>query len=179
MRFLVSLLLLSALLYSCGPEKPKSLSDDQIKKEKQEVQNVIEQYHKAYDEKSMNKLTELLSRDPIFFGTDSSEIIKSLPAFKEAMEAQWKIFKEEKFGTIADISIQMDERANFASIIYGMPCDRIGFDGNIEHKFLRYTKILKKEGNKWLIVSGIAGATTHGQSNQDLLKSNAGAEPAK
>jgi ketosteroid isomerase-like protein len=155
---------------SCGPEKPKSLSDEQIKKEKESIQNVIDRYNTAYSEKSLYKIVELLAKEPVFFGTDSAETIKTMGDFQTELTKQWSLYKEEKFGTMSDVSIQMDDHASFASIIYGMPCEQITLAGDTNHYYFRYARILKKEKDKWVIVSGIAGATTKGQSNSDLLQ---------
>lgn len=175
MKALFPILLFALILSACGPEKPKALSDEQIKKEKDAVKNVIEKYNAAYSEKSLYKIVEVLAKEPVFFGTDSAETIKTMGDFQTEMTKQWSLYKEEKFGPMSDVSIQMDDHASFASIIYGMPCEQTQLDGSVTKIYLRYARILKKEKDKWVIVSGIAGATTKGQSNTDLLqKANAG-----
>lgn len=170
MKAFFPILLIAVILASCGPEKPKALSDEQIKKEKDAVKNVIEKYNAAYSEKSLYKIVELLAKEPVFFGTDSAETINTMGDFQTEMTKQWSLYKEEKFGPMADVSIQMDDHASFASIIYGMPCEQLHIDGTTSKIYLRYARILKKEKDKWVIVSGIAGATTKGQSNTELLQ---------
>ncbi len=149
------LLLIFILLYSCGPEKEELTSAD-YEKEKQEIIKVIEQYTKAVEEENFSDLIETLATEVIFFGTDSGEVIKTFPDFKIKMEQQWKTFDKMDYGNMYDISIQMDDKATWASIIYGSPLT-ITLKDNTVKLFVRVARTLKKEKDRWVIVSGIVG----------------------
>lgn len=164
---LISIILL--LNSSCGPQKPQPLSAEQVNKEKEAIIEVIKKFNEAYQTKNFSPIIDLLSKDVIFFGTDSAEVIKSLAEFQEELQKQWKVYDSIIFGNIVDMSIIMDNNASFASVIYGIPCDLISGDKQ-EHLFLRYARTLKKENNRWVIVSGIVGATTKGLSNTELYE---------
>lgn len=149
------LLLISIIIISCGPEKEELTSAD-YEKEKQEIIKVMEQYTHAVENKNFSELIETLATEVIFFGTDSSEVIRTFPDFKMKMEEQWKTFDKMDYGDMYDISIQMDDRATWASIIYGSPLT-ITLNGNSVKLFVRIARTLKKEKDRWVIVSGIVG----------------------
>ena len=159
----------SIILISCGPEKPKYLTSEQIEKEKQDIIKVIKSYNKAFQERNFAPFVDILSKDVIFFGTDSAETIKSLGEFQAALKKQWQFYDKEIYGEMSDISIQIDRNGTFASIIYGLPVD-LHKNGNQQHAFLRYARTLKKEDGKWVIVSGIVGRSTVGESVMEILE---------
>jgi ketosteroid isomerase-like protein len=140
---------------ACGPKK-EYLSPLEIEKEKEKVIEVIKEYQVAYDEKNFGKVVETLADDVIFFGTDSSEVIKTFADFKKAIEKQWQEYDKIIYGEMRDVSIQMDDQGTLASIIFGTNADFIvGTDTS--NYYLRIARVLKKSNEKWLIVSGIVG----------------------
>ncbi len=153
MKKYLPFLLICLLFASCNPEQ-KFLSPEQIKQEKQQVMSVIERYNTASEDKNFSAMVETLADEVIFFGTDSSEIIRTFAEFKTKMKEQWEQYERIDFGELSDVSIQMDDNATFASIIFGVPC-HLTFDGETTHYYLRGSRTLKKENNKWVIVSGI------------------------
>jgi ketosteroid isomerase-like protein len=151
------LLLLSAiiLLSACGPKK-EYLSPLEIETEKKAVESVMVDYHKAFEKKDFAKVVETLADEVIFFGTDSSEVLKTFADFKKAIEKQWEYYDRIQYGPLKDVSIQMDDNGTIASIIYGVNADFLKDNINNNY-YLRIARILKKKNNKWLIVSGIVG----------------------
>ncbi|NLO19024.1 MAG: nuclear transport factor 2 family protein [Ignavibacteria bacterium] len=152
------LILLSILLYSCAEEKGKTLTFDQLEKEKEAIKSVITTYNQAIQSRNFSPIVELLSKDVIFFGSDSTETIKSIVDFKLAVEEEWSMYEKVDYGEMQDFSIFMDDAATIASVIYGLPATYY-MDGVTQKVFLRYARTLKKESRKWLIISGIVGIT--------------------
>lgn len=151
------LLILAALISisACTPKKVY-LSALEIEAEKEKVKMVINDYHRAFEGKNFGKLVETLADEVIFFGTDSSEVLKTFADFKKAVEKQWLEYDQVHYDELRDVSIQMDEAATWASIIYGVNADYLR-DGVTNNYYLRIARIMKKKNNKWLIVSGIVG----------------------
>lgn len=151
-RIILSLFMI-LILVSCGKPEKKFLSPDQIAKEKEKVKKVVEAYNEASEEENFADLVETLADEVQFFGTDSSEIISTFPDFKRAMMKQWDQYDKISYGELKNVFIQMDDQATFASIYFGVPLTiTIGDETN--HYFLRGNRTLKKEKNKWVIVSG-------------------------
>ena len=80
-------LLIYLLFIGCKPEQ-KFLTPEQINEEKQQVMDVIKRYNTASEEKNFSAMVETLADEVIFFGTDSSEIIRTFADFKKTMKKQ-------------------------------------------------------------------------------------------
>lgn len=152
--FLLSLSLLAAV--SCGPDKPPVLTAQELTVEKEKVKNVCQRYNQASADKNWAEIVELLSRDVVFYGTDSAEVLKNFEEFQKKINEQWKHYDVMTYGEMTDVHIETDPYAQLASIIFGVPCDIRKGDKSI-HYFLRVARTLKKEEGKWVISSGIVG----------------------
>jgi hypothetical protein len=157
MKIFLLLFFILLIFPACSPQE-KELTAEEIAKEKQAIINVMKEYNKATEEKSWSKLVPTLASEVIFFGTDSNEVIKTFDEYKEKIMNQWNLFDKQKYGDMTDISIMMDKNATFASIIYGVPFD-VTVVIKSAHLYLRMQRTLKKENDKWVIISGIVGAT--------------------
>jgi ketosteroid isomerase-like protein len=147
--FLISILFIS----SCQPE-PKYLTADDIKKEENEIIKVVTAYNKASENKNFAELLKTLADSVVFFGSDQGEVIKTFADYKAAIQKQWDEYEFTKYGDITDVFITMDKNATLASIIYGVELD--AKRGTLEeHVFLRASRTLRKQNDKWVIVSGI------------------------
>jgi len=157
MKSIVLLISMLFIIVACAP-KEKELTPDQISIEKKAIVKVMKEYNDASEVKSWSRLVETLASEVRFYGTDSSEVIMTFDDYKEKIMNQWKLFDNQKYGDMTDIHIEMDPNATYASIIYGIPFDvTIGL--RHAHLFLRIQRTLKKENDKWVIVSGIVGST--------------------
>jgi hypothetical protein len=178
-KFMKSMILLFAMLIiitACAP-KEKELTPDQIAKEKQAIVKVMKEYNDATESKSWSRLVETLASEVRFYGTDSSEVINTFDEYKEKIITQWNLFDQQKYGEMTNINIEMDPNASFASIIYGIPFD-VTIGQRVAHLFLRIQRTLKKENDKWVIVSGIVGSTDPKQALllQQILEEKAGTQ---
>ena len=156
---------------SCTP-KEKELTADDKAKEEQAIIGVMKTYTKANEEKNFSALVETLAQEVTFYGTDSAEVLKTFPEYKKAMLKQWQLFDKQKYGEMTDISIIMDKAATLATITFGIPFD-VTIGDKTAHLFLRMSRTLKKENDKWVIAGGIVGGTSTAQVKalEDLLRS--------
>jgi len=157
MKRILTTFFILVLVYGCTPQKEEMTLQD-IENEKQAIVQVMKDYTKAAEEKNFAHMIETLAGEVIFFGTDSSEVIKTFAEFKAKMEEQWKTFDKMKYGDMLDIDIQLDDNATLASIIYGTPLE-ITIENETAKLFIRVARTLRKEKGKWVIVSGIVGHT--------------------
>ncbi len=161
--FITLILIAGILLSSCEPQK-EILTAEKRKDEESKVITTINNYNKSNQEKNWYSLVETLADEVVFFGTDSAEVITSFADYKKAIEKQWQEYEKMNYGELQDISIQMDNEATLATIIYGQNVEVI--KGSIvKNYYMRGARILKKEKNKWVIVSGIVGIV---RSDYDL-----------
>jgi ketosteroid isomerase-like protein len=150
-----TLFLFISLLYGCGKTE-KFLSEEKINQEKQEVLNVLKSFNQANEEENFSKMVPYLADEVIFFGTDSSEVIRTFAEYKDAITRQWQEYDRISYGEMKDINIEMNNTADFCSVIYGMPCEVVK-NGISEKLFLRVSRTLKKTNDNWVIVTGITG----------------------
>lgn len=154
-NFLLLSLTLILLVSACQPKK-KIMTPEQIEAEKAAIVKVMDDYHTASSEKDFGAVVSCLADEVIFFGTDSSEVIKTFAEFKTAIQKQWEEYDKIKYGPLNDVSIQMDKDATLASIIFGVSAD-VEKDGIHNQYYLRVSRTLEKKDGKWFIVSGIMG----------------------
>jgi ketosteroid isomerase-like protein len=161
---------LAAVIYGCAPKK-EELTTDQIQAEKDKIVKVIKDYNRAIEDKNFSAVVTTLAGEVYFFGTDSSEIIKTFPDFKDKINEQWKQFDKTKYGELEDVYIEMDPHAKLANIIFGIPMD-ITINGGTAHLYLRISRNLKKEEGKWVISSGIISNLSQDQyaKLEELIK---------
>lgn len=155
MKKLFYLLLLTAfILPSCQPEQ-KYLTLEEVKKEEADIVKVLYAYNKASEDKNFAELLKTLADSVVFFGSDQGEVIKTFADYKDAIQKQWEEYEYTKYGEITDLFIAMDNKATIASVIYGVPLDAKLKNGIQEQVFLRASRTLRKQNEKWVIVSGI------------------------
>lgn len=186
MKKIIPFFILIVTLISCGPQKAPELTPEERKKEEEAVMRVIKEYNAAYQTKNYSQLTETLSEDVIFFGSDSAETIKSLTQFKKKIEEDTQN-TTYKYGEPVDVHIIMDNGATVASVIYGMSTTLTFSEGNLKDKqasfFLRVARTLKKSKGRWYIASGIISITQTSQASSEIMdlyeKFQADAQKAK
>ena len=145
---------LAIIIIYCQSE-PKHLSPERIDKEKAMIMETIKLYHDASEKKDFGMMIESLAGEVVFFGTDSGEVITSFAHYKAKMLEQWKEYDITRYGEPYDVFIEMDPNAKFASIIFGVQLfvKKREYENTYQ---LRVARTLKKEKDKWVIVSGIS-----------------------
>jgi ketosteroid isomerase-like protein len=168
MKGLIPLLAIMLIISACT-ETITPLTQQEIAREKEQIIKTIKDFNKAFEQKDFSGILPTLSDDVIFFGTDSAEVINSLTDFKKKITDQFNAVSKLNYGELTDVSVQIDKYGTFATIIYGLPAT-VEQEGKIQHLYLRASRTLKKEDDKWLIVSGIIGvAGGTGNLPQDTL----------
>lgn len=156
-RYLL-LLLSSLIVISCSNNGPEQLTGDKLAAEKNKVLDAIKDYNSAYQNESFTEIIKTLSEDVVFFGTDSSEVIRSLSEFKTMIQEQWNHY-DIKYGNIVDPSVIMDDYGTIASVVFGIPGIVKKDNGPEQHIFFRIARTLVKQDKKWVIASGVIGIT--------------------
>lgn len=148
-------MLVAIALSGCEPKK-KFLTPEELDLEKEKIKMVIDKFNEASHEKNFGKMVEFLDDEVIFFGTDSSEIIKTFADYKKAIDQQWQVYDKITYSDLNDVSVFIDQEATTATIFYGTNAEVVksGISNNF---YLRGARVLKKKNNKWLIVGGLTG----------------------
>lgn len=169
----ITLILVAGILLSSCEKQSDILTAEKRKDEESKVVTTINNYNKANQEKNWYALVETLADEVVFFGTDSAEVITSFADYKKAIEKQWQEYEKTNYGELQDISIQMDNEATLATIIYGQNVE-LGKGNASNNYYMRGARILKKEKNKWVIVSGIVGIvrSAYELENEFLIKTD-------
>lgn len=167
MKYFITVFII-LFLFACSTSE-EQLTTEEMVKEKDAVLAVLQSYNNAYEHKNFPAMVDYLANDLTFFGSDSAEVIKSLTEFKEQIQKQWADMDTIRYGTMTDIFILLDPKGKVASVIYGIPMD-IWTKGNQIHLFLRVSRTLKKEGGKWVIVSGITSITRASKTATEILE---------
>ncbi len=168
MKKIILLFVLGLILNACMNDNVQDLTKEQKEKAQAEIIDLMKQYNTAFQNKDFPGLVHTLHNDVVFFGSDSTEAIKSLTEFKEVVLKQWKFYDKMSYGEINNPTIYLDPLGTFASIIYGLPCyyREVGKSDD-GYFFLRVARTLKKEKSGWKIISGIVSVTSTGKIHQD------------
>ncbi len=157
--FLLSISILA--FWGCNSDKATEtrelLTEAERKSEIEAIINTVKAYNKAANEKNWSDVVKTLDKEVQFFGTDSGEVSRNFNAFKETMQRQWNDYEEMHYGEIQDVYTELDDYANFANIIYGVPLRLVEKGGKTEEIFMIVQRTLKKDPveKKWVIRSGI------------------------
>jgi len=154
-----NLLLLSIIfiffLSSCE-QKKKYLTPQELEAEKEKIKLVIQNFNQASEDEDFGKMVEYLSDEVTFFGTDSSEIIKTFAEYKKAIDQQWQIYDRIHYSDLNDVTVFIDREGSLATIFYGSSASVLK-QGITKEYYLRGARILEKKDDKWLIVGGLTG----------------------
>lgn len=157
MKKLILIACISLLaLAGCMDSGLKPQTGEEAAKGMAEVMDVVKQYAASTDNTDINKIFDLLDPNVTMFGTDSSEIVKSVDSYKQQIKAQIQQVNI-KHGQIKDPWVMMDPYGTIASVIYGMPCVLEFHNGTKQDVFLRVALTLQKKDEKWLIISCVTG----------------------
>ena len=168
MKKLIPILSVIVLLFISCQGESHYLSPERIKLEKANILAVIKDYHAASDRKDFSAMIPTLAGEVRFFGTDSGEVITSFTEYKQKMLQQWEEYDVTKYGEPYDVFIEMDPNANFASIIYGVQLYVKKKNSEATHQ-LRLARTLRREKDKWVIVSGISSIPRSKGDNEGSL----------
>ncbi len=171
---LIAPVVILGLLSGCGP---KMMSPTDIETEKKAIESMVSTMWKAYESKDLAGTTALYttSGDLEFFGTDSAEIVRTIPQWESQVKNDWELFQNAKFGDLKNVSVILSNDGELGSIICEMPAD-MTVGGQQMHSLFRLASALRKENGQWRFVHGMAAVATVGQSSAELIaKTKAGA----
>jgi hypothetical protein len=162
------ILLISFLFISCGPRK---LTTDEITKEKQSLEKIINTFWKTYESKDVAALDKMISTSPefIFFGTDSAEVSKNLTLWDKHKKDDFELFESLKTGALRNFVIQIDSYGTLASTVYEIPLDMV-IGGKDEYGLFRCAMSFVKEKGEWHLIHGMSAFATVGRSSAELVK---------
>jgi len=159
--------LIVALCSGCGPAK---MSPGDIDTQKKAIESLASGFWKAYEAKDLPVVTKLFttSGDLLFYGTDSAEVIKTIPEWETQAKADWELFQSVKFGAMRNVSTILSDDGSLGAIVCEVPAD-ITSGGHQEHSLFRTSMTLRKESGEWKLVSGMVAVATVGQSSVELV----------
>lgn len=138
-------------------------------KEKQAIQNVLEKYVMANENKDFNMFKQIWAPDSdiILYGTDSDEKLVGWKNIQKAIKKQFADVNQT-YISVLNQDVKINKTGNtawFAEIMnYNFVCDNEAktFEG------VRFTGVLEKREGRWEIVQGhlsIPAETTLGTAN--------------
>ncbi len=159
-RLILTTLIFSVLLASCSSNSDSNrelLTQEQRTQEIEKITNVIKMYNQANNARNWADMVKTLDKEVTFFGSDKGEKSKDMAAFKETIKKQWENYSKMEYGDMQDIYVELDDYANFANIIFGVPLEAVANTGEKENLFVIVQRTLKKDpiSKKWVICSGI------------------------
>jgi len=167
MNRLSSLLAIVALLAGCGP--PKTSPGDAAA-EKKAIETLVSDFWKGYEAKNVAATLKLYtsSGDLLFFGTDSAEVIRTIPQWENQAKNDWELFQTVKFGALKNIAVLLAGDGELGSIVCEIPVD-MTVGGQQSHSLFRFAGIARKENGGWRLVHGMVAIATVGQSSSELV----------
>ena len=160
-----SLLLLSAFIVfiSCTNQNKKQSALVDLDQEKEKVALVLEKYVIANEKQDIEMVHDIWAPEPdiVVFGTNSDEKLIGWEAIKTALQRQFDSF-QETYISIHDQIIKVDESGTVAWFSEIVNYNYIYQGENMQFEGLRFTGVLKKFGDDWLIVQShmsIPGST--------------------
>lgn len=155
LRNLLFIVAISAILIACE-QKEEYPAPLELDKEKEKIVGVIERFNKANENKNFSEIVETLADEVVFFGTDSSEVIKTIGDFKNSIVKQWEEYESIKYHNLQDVKIFIDDKATLATIYFGLSAD-VTRNGIMQSYYLRGSRTLLKQNESWQIASGTLG----------------------
>ncbi len=164
---LVALLVVLTLLPGCAPRK---MTPEQIASQKSAIESLVSNFWTAYGSKDLATVTKAYtsSNDLLCFGTDSAEIIRTIPQVEAMCKSDWELFESVKFGTMKNVSTLVSSDGALGSITCEMPAD-ITVGGQQTHSLFRFGGTVRKENGQWRFVHGLIAVATVGQSSAELV----------
>lgn len=153
MKKVLYVLVILFIIAGCSNQQKNMDDPVDLEKEKEKVALVLEKYVIANEKQDINLIHDIWAEEPdiVVFGTDSDEKLIGWEAIKDALERQFNSF-QETYISVHDQIINVDEKGctawfsqvvNYNYIYQGEPQQ---FEG------LRFTGVLQKFGEDWLIV---------------------------
>jgi ketosteroid isomerase-like protein len=166
MKYTVLLFSFLGILVIIGCEQKKESIN--IKEEITAVENVLEKYVIANENKDFSLIAQIWAEDEniILLGTDSHEKYIGWKQIKKAIQKQFKEF-QDTYISITDQKINVNESGNTAWFSQFLNYNFIYRDEAMSFEGIRFTGVLEKREDNWVLVQGhlsipaLTGAETH------------------
>lgn len=145
-------LILFTMLISCKEKETKSID---FKAENLRVQSVLQQYVLANETQDFELIEKIWapSENIVMIGTDSDERLVGWKMIEKAIKHQFSQFQETKI-TVSNQLIRINETANSAWFSELLAYNFIYKDGAKRFNGMRFTGVLEKINDRWLLVQG-------------------------
>jgi ketosteroid isomerase-like protein len=165
------------MMYGCG--SPRTPPVD-VAQEKAAIKSLIRYFHLAYETRDQSALENLFSTsmEMVWFGTDSAEVIRNIPAWEGQMKNDWELFDSFRTGEVRNLSIQVSGDGEFASAVWEVPAV-VKVGGKESASLFRFGGGLTKENGRWRFTQGLAAVATVGQSSAELVAKMKAPKPGK
>ncbi len=141
------------ILAGCNDQSPPKEPVVDIEAEKEKVALVLERYVIANEKQDIEMVHDIWApeSDIVVFGTNSDEKLIGWNAIKAALERQFNSF-EDTYISIHDQVIHVDDMGRTAWFSEIVNYNYIYQGENMQYEGLRFTGVLKKFDDDWLIV---------------------------
>ncbi len=138
---------------SCTNQKTSKGPAVDIEKEKEMVALVLEKYVIANEKQDIEMVHDIWAPEPdiVVFGTNSDEKLMGWEAIKAAVQRQFSSF-EDTYISIHDQIINVDDMGRTAWFSEIVNYNYIYQGQTMQYEGLRFTGVLRKFGDDWLIV---------------------------
>ena len=145
--------LLIMFIWGCATQESKKPPKVDLEQEKEKVALVLEKYVIANEKQDIELVHDVWAAEPdiVVIGTNSDEMLIGWEAIKNAVERQFSSF-QETYISIHDQIIKVDEYGTTAWFSEIVNYNYIYQGENKQFEGLRFTGVLKKFGDDWLIV---------------------------
>jgi len=149
--FLILIVLILAL--GCAGPSNKNTPAVDLDLEKEKVALVLEKYIIANEKQDIDLVHDIWAAEPdiVVFGTNSDEKLIGWDAIKTAIERQFNSF-EDTYISIHDQIINVDDMGRIAWFSEIVNYNYIYQGENMQFEGLRFTGVLQKFDDDWLIV---------------------------
>ena len=153
MKKVLLVLLVTLFMVSCNNQPIEKKAEVDIDREIEKVALVLEKYVIANERQDIDLVHNVWAAEPdiVVFGTNSDEKLIGWNAIKNAMEVQFNSF-EDTYISIHDQIINVDEMGQTAWFSEIVNYNYIYQGETMQFEGLRFTGVLQKFGDDWLIV---------------------------
>jgi len=153
MKKIVIILAVVCVALSCNNLTNNIKTEVNLDQEKEKVALVLEKYVIANEKQDIQLVHDIWAAEPdiVVFGTNSDEQLIGWDAIKSAMERQFGSF-EDTYIAIHDQIINVDQSGKIAWFSEIVNYNYIYQGESKQFEGLRFTGVLKKFGEDWLIV---------------------------
>lgn len=134
------------------------------------IRGVVDEFTKAYMAKDLNRVTAILatSGNFAFFGTDSTEVLKSSADFQKQMTNDFAAIDSVRMGELRNFSTNISTDKSLGSATFELPFTAVA-GGHPMGGTFRFAMTMRKESSGWHLAQGMVAIATVGESSADMV----------